>query len=149
MMNKKLKIVIASLAVIICLSFAVIWLVPIGWNVIDVQSVERVYSVQNIEEVSANKLISMVNDYGKIRYPVGMDSNVHDADTLVTFKRADGSYYELHYWYSNGYSFSPAHPGEDDYYSILTRYDAEGNAECAWKMEYDFDSAFREWYNSL
>lgn len=148
-MNKKLKIGIAALAAIICVYFAVIWLVPIGWNVIDAQSVEGAHLVRDIEEALANKLISMVNDYGKTRYPVGTDSNVNDYDTLVTFNCADGSYYVLHYWYSSGYSFSPAHPGEDAYYSILTRYDAEGNAKCAWKMEYDFDNAFREWCDSI
>ena len=93
---------------------------------------------------AASLLVSMINNSGKTRFPVGKD----DRDELSYIARidcSDGEYYILNYEYYSGYSFNPAHPGEDDYRSILTRYSADGEAQSACRMEYDFDSMFRSW----
>ena len=55
----------------------------------------------------------------------------------------DGVRYELHYWYTSGFSF--LHGREDPYASILTRFAADGTAETAWRMVYDFDASYRDW----
>ena len=66
-----------------------------------------------------------------------------DRLAIVTF--ADGSYLEVNYLYTSGYSFNPAHPGEDDYTTVLWHRDALGNTVGTWVMEYDFDAVFRDW----
>lgn len=67
------------------------------------------------------------------------------SDDWITLWCTDGSRYELHYWYCSGFSFHPAHFGEDDYYSILTHYNAEGDATRRWKLAYEFDAEYRLW----
>ena len=66
-----------------------------------------------------------------------------DHTAVVTF--ADGSYLEVNYLYVSGYSFNPAHPGEDDYTTVLWHRDALGNTVGTWVMEYDFDAVFYDW----
>ena len=66
-----------------------------------------------------------------------------DRLAIVTF--ADGSSLEVNYLYTSGYSFNPAHPGEDDYKTVLWHRDALGNTVGTWVMEYDFDAVFRDW----
>lgn len=63
-------------------------------------------------------------------------------------KLADGSYFELRRWYVNGFSFHPAHFGEDEYDTTLAKYDADGNLTACWTMEYDFDELFWGWLRS-
>ena len=69
--------------------------------------------------------------------------NPLDRLAIVTF--ADGSYLEVNYLYTSGYSIHPAHPGEDDYTTVLWHRDALGNTVGTWVMEYDFDAVFRDW----
>lgn len=66
-----------------------------------------------------------------------------DRLAIVTF--ADESYLEVNYLYTSGYSFNPAHPGEDDYTTVLWHRDALGKTVGTWVMEYDFDAVFRDW----
>ncbi len=66
-----------------------------------------------------------------------------DRNAVVTF--ADGSYLEINYLYTSGYSFHPAHAGEDDYTTVLWHRDARGKTVGTWVMEYDFDAVFRNW----
>ena len=66
-----------------------------------------------------------------------------DHTAVVTF--ADGSYLEISYLYTSGYSFHPAHPGEDDYTTVIWHRDALGNTVGTWVMEYDFDAVFHDW----
>ena len=66
-----------------------------------------------------------------------------DHTAVVTF--ADGTYLEINYLYVSGYSFHPAHPGEDDYKTVLWHRDALGNTVGTWVMEYDFDAVFHDW----
>ena len=66
-------------------------------------------------------------------------------DHLAVVTYADGSYLEVNYLYVSDYSFHPAHPGEDDYKTVLWYRDARGNAVETYVMEYDFDAVFREW----
>ena len=63
----------------------------------------------------------------------------------VRLEMVDSSYYELRSWYVKGFSFHPAHFGEDEYDTTLAKYDTEGNLTACWTMEYDFDRLFRNW----
>ena len=91
-------------------------------------------------------LIRLINSYSKTMY---MSSSVQPAtyrnSTWIQINCEDGGYYLLNYWYYNGFSFNPLHFGEDDYCSLLTYFDAEGNIGRTWKLEYDFDRAFVAW----
>ncbi|MBQ7093476.1 MAG: hypothetical protein IJN84_03105, partial [Clostridia bacterium] len=84
------------------------------------------------------------NDKGRF-YSGFYEGTVSDSDDVVIIKMNDGSRYQLHYWYNSGYSFNPLHPGEDDYCSILTYFDADGYAQKKWKMEYYFDGNYLRW----
>ncbi|NLT40146.1 MAG: hypothetical protein GXX89_06755 [Clostridiales bacterium] len=101
----------------------------------------------DMTEEAAAELIALINGHRRTGFPVGAD----DPGALSLAARidcADGSFYVLHYQYYSGFSFNPAHPGDDDYRSILTFFDTEGKGRRAWKMEYDFDAAFKEWYDA-
>jgi len=99
------------------------------------------------EEMSANakaELITLINEHSKTVYRKAPDT-VGFADSRAIINCNDGSSYTVHYWYCSGFSFNPAHYGEDDYYTILSRLDADGKVEKSWKMEYDFDAEFLSW----
>ena len=66
-------------------------------------------------------------------------------DHLAVVTYADGSYLEINYLYVSGYSFNPAHPGEDDYKTVVWHRHPTGEVIGTWVMEYDFDAVFREW----
>ena len=90
-------------------------------------------------------LVDAINDASRSvnRTYDAIGQNPLDRLAIVTF--ADGSYLEVNYLYTSGYSFNPAHPGEDDYTTVLWHRDALGNTVGTWVMEYDFDAVFREW----
>ena len=102
------------------------------------------YNDKAVSEEAGMELVQMVNSSGKTIHAKNYARSADD-DSIVTIRCEDGSFYELHYWYYSGFSFNPLHPGEDDYCSILTRYDASGKAKRAWKMAYDFDEHFESW----
>ncbi len=92
-----------------------------------------------------DELIRLINAYPKTLYPDG-DRMAHDnLDVWVRIDRRDGGYYQFHYMYCSGFSWNPLHFGEDDYYSLVTRYDADGTAGPTWKLDYAFDGAFQDW----
>jgi len=66
-------------------------------------------------------------------------------DHLAVVTYADGSYLEVNYLYVSGYSFNPAHPGEDDYQTVVWHRHPTGEVIGTWVMEYDFDAVFLEW----
>ena len=90
-------------------------------------------------------LVDAINDASRSvnRTYDAIGQNPLDRLAIVTF--ADGSYLEVNYLYTSGYSFNPAHPGEDDYTTVLWHRDALGNTVGTWVMEYDFDAVFRDW----
>ena len=99
-----------------------------------------------LSENAANALVFTINNNDKGRFYSGFyEGTVSDSDDVVVIKMKDGSRYQLHYWYNSGYSFNPLHPGEDDYCSILTYFDADGYAQKKWKMEYYFDGNYLRW----
>ncbi|MBE6658262.1 MAG: M56 family metallopeptidase [Ruminococcaceae bacterium] len=66
-------------------------------------------------------------------------------DHLAVVTYADGSFLEVNYLYVSGYSFNPAHPGEDDYQTVVWHRHPTGEVIGTWVMEYDFDAVFLEW----
>ena len=90
-------------------------------------------------------LVDAINDASRSvnRTYDAIGQNPLDHTAVITF--ADGSYLEVNYLYTSGYSFNPAHPGEDDYTTVLWHRDALGKTVGTWVMEYDFDAVFRDW----
>ena len=93
----------------------------------------------------AEALIAHINSHSRttnLHYD-GIGEGTLDHTARLEF--SDGSYALLNYCYVSGYSFHPAHPGEDDYKSVLWYFTADGIQRGTWVMEYDFDAAFRDW----
>ena len=78
-----------------------------------------------LEEESIRLLVKLVNEAEGRRYRRTKEMPTLP-DDMVTLQLEDGGSYRLLYWYVSGFSFEPRHPGEDDYYTILTRCDAAG-----------------------
>jgi hypothetical protein len=97
-----------------------------------------------VSEQRRDELIGLINNGHKRRFPMGTD-DPGDLSVFVRIDCADGGFYYLHYQYYSGYSFHPSHPGEDDYRSILSRYDSSGRGIGAWKLDYGFDEKFVQW----
>ncbi len=141
---KKPALWLTVAAIIICIAVIAIC----GTNprvLISMSDVSSVYAKG--EAVSANakaELITLINEHSKTVYRKAPES-VGFADSRAVINCADGSSYTVHHWYCSGFSFNPAHYGEDDYYTILSRLDADGKVEKSWKMEYDFDDQFLSW----
>ena len=141
---KKPALWLTAAAIVICIAVIAIC----GTNprvLISMSDVSSVYAKG--EEMSANakaELITLINEHSKTVYRKAPES-VGFADSRAIINCEDGSSYTVHYWYCSGFSFNPAHYGEDDYYTILSRLDADGNVEKSWKMEYDFDTQFLSW----
>lgn len=96
-----------------------------------------------------DELVRLVNAHRKSVYGKGGLTLSGIEHHLVRMDRADGGYYLLDYWYWNGFSFNPLHFGEDSYTTLVTEYDAQGNAGTTWQMEYDFDRAYKDWRDGL
>ena len=94
---------------------------------------------------AAMDLLRNINDFGGRRCTIGKNYPAKDYEDIIEIRCEDGIRYELHYWYTSGFSFHPAHFGEDAYASILTRFAADGTAESAWRLVYEFDAAYRDW----
>lgn len=92
---------------------------------------------------AAMDLLREINTLGGHHYIVGQNHPAEEYEDIVEIHCEDGIRYELHYWYNSGFSF--LHGTEDPYSSILTRYRADGTADAAWKLVYDFDEACRTW----
>lgn len=92
-----------------------------------------------------DELVRLVNTYGKSVYGRGGLTLAGNEHHLVRMDRADGGYYLLDHWYWNGFSLNPLHFGEDDYTTLVTYYSPDGTAGTTWQMEYNFDSAYKEW----
>ncbi len=92
---------------------------------------------------AAMELLRSINAYGGHRCTVGKNYPAKDYEDIIEIFCEDGVRYELHYWYTSGFSF--LHGREDPYASILTRFAADGTAETAWRMVYDFDASYRDW----
>ena len=91
------------------------------------------------------ELIHLINTHRKSVYGQGdltLDGMEHH---FVRIDCADGGFYLVDYWYWNGFSLNPLHAGEDDYTTLITYFDADGNAGTTWQMEYSFDSDYRRW----
>ncbi len=107
-------------------------------------------AIPELKEVEAlpgaytGRLVRILNASKRTAYePASIQrARFYMGDTWVRLDCADGGYYLFHYWYANGFSFNPLHGGEDDYYSLLTRFDAAGRPLGTWKMEYDFDYVY-------
>lgn len=104
----------------------------------------------NLQEFSREKgteLIRLINSYGKkikCRGEFQLNGKEHH---FVRLSCKDGSFYLMDYWYYNGFNFNPftLPRGEDDYTTLLTYYDAKGNAKTTWQLEHAFEAAYQEW----
>ena len=110
----------------------------------DLHTVSYVREGGAVPEDAAGELLGYLNTYRRMRLPWELP-NGSEPSEVVYFRCEDGSLYTLAWQYYSGFSFNPAHPGEDDYRSILTWHDAEGKHKKLWKMENSFDDAFDEW----
>ncbi|MBO7739533.1 MAG: hypothetical protein J6S18_04100, partial [Oscillospiraceae bacterium] len=141
---KKPALWLTAAAIIICIAVIAIC----GTNprvLISINDVSSVYAKGDAVSSDAKaELISLINGHSKTFYRKAPES-VGFTDSRAVINCEDGSRYTVHHWYCSGFSFNPAHFGEDDYYTVLSRLDAEGNIEKSWKMEYDFDSEFLAW----
>lgn len=91
-----------------------------------------------------DELVRLINSYRKSIYWQGAPKLIGEHQ-VVKLTCDDGSCYLVDFWYWNGFSFHPIHGGEDPYTTLVTYFDAGGNAGTTWQMEYDFDKAFRDW----
>ena len=93
----------------------------------------------------AESLIALINGHSRTTNLQYDGISERSLDHTARLEFSDGSYVLLNYRYVSGYSFHPAHPGEDDYKSILWYFNTDGIQSGTWVMEYDFDAAFRDW----
>jgi len=104
----------------------------------------------NAQEITREKgaqLVRLINSYGKkVKYRGEFQLNGPEHH-FVRFDCADGSFYLMDYWYYNGFNFNPftLPQGEDDYTTLVTYCDAEGNVQTTWELEHAFEAAYREW----
>jgi len=106
-------------------------------------------TARELRRECGEELIKLINSYHKTVYGWGELELSGDEHRLYRMSCTDGGYYLVDHWYWNGVSFNPLHLGEDDYTTLVTRYDSEGNAGITWQMEYDFDYAFGDWSDGL
>jgi len=102
---------------------------------------------RDVDKGHADMLIERINSYQKTIFArgeidLGGDDGYHN---LYRISCTDGGYYLVDHWCWHGFSWNPLHFGEDDYTTLVTQYDSEGNAGITWQMEYDFDHAYNEW----
>lgn len=102
---------------------------------------------QSVPREDGVDLIHLINFYGKRVWNRGEFQLNGPEHHFVRLDRKDGGFYLVDHWYWNGFSFNPLHFGEDSYTTLVTYFDAEGNAGTTWQMEYGFDLAYREWRN--
>ncbi len=95
-----------------------------------------------VEEEAKAKLIALLGNHRKTRFPVGAD-DPGPLSLSVEIHCNDGSYYVLHHQYYSGFSFIRGE--EDPWRSILTWYSGDGEHR-AWQIEDSFDKEFRTWY---
>ena len=93
----------------------------------------------------ADSLLALVDGYTARRRTNLPEWEPRGDENGARLELVDGSYFELRRWYVNGFSFHPAHFGEDEYDTTLAKYDADGNLIACWTMEYDFDRPFGDW----
>lgn len=146
-MKKNLRKNVCLIGLLLCiLAAAFVALVSPQRNLIRVSDVTSVRSDGTaVSYHAAMELLRNINTIGGRRCYTGHNPVNEALDHVVDIRCEDGVRYELHYWYHSGFSFDPRHPGEDDYASILTLYNADGTAEKAWKLAYDFDETYRTW----
>lgn len=102
--------------------------------------------VHEVSEECGAELVRLINLYNKTVYAQGEFGSGDIDHNLYRITCEDGGYYLVDYWYWNGFNFNPfIRAGEDDYTTLVTHYDAEGNAGTTWQMEYYFDKAFKYW----
>lgn len=139
--KRALCILMAVCCILLCLFF--IGNPPTAFDADDV----RMCSLNGLELPAEQgaALVDAINDANRSvnRTYDAVGQNTLDRLAVVTF--ADGSYLEVNYLYVSEYSFNPAHPGEDDYTTVLWHRDALGNSIGTWVMEYDFDAWFHDW----
>lgn len=110
-------------------------------HVSDVTSVRT--QGRSVSYHAAMELLRDINSYGGHRFPVGKNYPAKDYEDVIEILCEDSIRYELHYWYTSG--FSLLHGREDPYASILTRFAPDGTAESAWRLVYDFDASYVDW----
>ena len=98
-----------------------------------------------LTDESTKSLWELIQNHSRTRCFNSYEHPVRLYDRIYKFTIFDGSFFELHHWYANGFSFHPAHAGEYDFYNILTYYDKDGKIKSVWRMGYDFDEEFGLW----
>ena len=162
---KKPSVKVTVIAVLVCAA-AVVMCVSDPVRPVDTEQVERVYSqilslpegIPTIRDDETNvteklvlgeereQLLALLNVYTARRSVLpGWNPRAYYQENAARLEMADGTYYELRRWYTNGFSFHPAHFGEDEYDCVLAHYDSAGILISCWKMEYDFDRPFWDW----
>lgn len=66
-------------------------------------------------------------------------SYLEEDRTVAVIHMEDGGFYELRYVLDLRFSFHPLHFGEDDAHYVLTRFNAEGDAQAAWELNWRFE----------
>lgn len=98
-----------------------------------------------VSKEAGDELIRLVNSYRRSFYGYGELEMHGAAHHLFRLTCSDGGYYMVDHWDWHGFSLNPLHFGEDDYTTLVTRYDSQGNPGITWQMEYAFDLGFNEW----
>ena len=138
--------VLSVLAVVCAAAAGIAFLARPQGNLIRISEVTSVRTDgEAVSYHDAMELLRHVNAFGGYPFTPGRDPVNEALDQVLEIRCEDDVRYELHYWYTSGYSFHPLHPGEDDYDTILTRYRADGTAEAAWRLDYDFDAEYDAW----
>lgn len=104
---------------------------------------------QTVSAEEAEQLIDMLNGSRSTFYMTVLEEPDSPLSATVKFHCRDGSMYVLQYQYYSGFSFNPAHFGDDDYRSILTCYSQDGSKSRERRLEYDFDAQFKAWYDEV
>ena len=162
---KKPSVKVTVIAVLVCAA-AVVVCISDPVRPVDTEQVERVYSqilslpegIPTIRDDETNvteelvlgeereQLLALLNAYTARRSVLpGWNPRAYYQENAARLEMADGTYYELRRWYTNGFSFHPAHFGEDEYDCVLAHYDSAGTLISCWKMEYNFDQPFWDW----
>jgi len=113
------------------------------------RDMEDTANIHSVPQKDGAELVRLLNLYRRSVYGRGEQTLNGSEHNFVRMDLKDGGFYLLDFWYWNGFSFHPLHFCEDSYTTLVTYYDAQGNAGTTWQMEYAFDRAYKDWRSGL